>query len=330
MSASCENNNDLATQLRVLNDKRVIAETEKNEKALVAKAEKNKNKIEEKLNKYEQVEFFALPRFGFSAKSDLYSLEFPFFSLSKKKDTKDFKLEYTNSKGKKILIEIRATSKGRATIWDKEILIYIIGKLMSVTQTEKYKISRTVRIDVKNMLKETYRSTGGDSYLRLIDTLDRLKESTIKTNLKSDDLIGCESIGSFSFISEYLIVKRDYKKKKGKEIERAITLDVTLPHWIMLIVDECEVLTLNSDYFKLKGGIEKRMYEIGKKHLGNQRKPFSIKYENLYLKLGSLNGIKPLFKQLNTLSKVMSLPDIYFVCDDKKGVVTFDHKMYKI
>jgi len=57
-------------------------------------------------------------------KSDRAALEHPFYSLSKKKDIKTRR--YTSPDGK-VTIEVTPSSKGAATIYDKDIVIYAIS-----------------------------------------------------------------------------------------------------------------------------------------------------------------------------------------------------------
>lgn len=80
--------------------------------------------------------------------------------------------------------------------------------------------------------------------------------TNIETGDRRDDgyfpLIG-EWDGSFS-----------YKDNTIRHIK------VELPGWLFRAVLNFEVLTLSRDYFRLDGGLERRVYELCRKHCGNQ------------------------------------------------------------
>ena len=40
--------------------------------------------------------------------------------------------------------------------------------------------------------------------------------------------------------------------------------------WLYNAVQSKEVLTINRDYFRLSGGLERRLYELARKHCGHQ------------------------------------------------------------
>jgi plasmid replication initiation protein len=51
-----------------------------------------------------------------------------------------------------------------------------------------------------------------------------------------------------------------------------IAVEVTLSEWLYNAVAAREVLTLNRDYFRLGGALERRLYEVARKHCGRQAK----------------------------------------------------------
>jgi plasmid replication initiation protein len=49
-----------------------------------------------------------------------------------------------------------------------------------------------------------------------------------------------------------------------------VAIELTLSDWLYRAVCACEVLTLSSEYFRLDGGLEWRLYELARKHCGRQ------------------------------------------------------------
>ena len=82
-----------------------------------------------------------------------------------------------------------------------------------------------------------------------------------------------------------------------------------------------EVLTLHRDYFRLGKPIERRVYEIARKHCGKQDS-WKISLEMLKLKCGSQSPVKGFRHDIRQLAKGDHLPD-YRVSLDDEDFVTF-------
>ena len=75
-----------------------------------------------------------------------------------------------------------------------------------------------------------------------------------------------------------------------------ISVSVTLSDWIYRAVMAKSVLTLHRDYLRLRKPLERRLYEIARKHCGGQTE-CRISLELLLKKCGS-NSPKRVFKQM--------------------------------
>jgi len=71
-------------------------------------------------------DFFVCDIWGALPKDDLASMEHPLFSLSTRPDRSILKYEHKGSH-----IEVVPSVKGRATIHDKDVLIYCISQIMA-------------------------------------------------------------------------------------------------------------------------------------------------------------------------------------------------------
>lgn len=203
-------------------------------------------------------------------KDDMGSMEHPIFSLSTKPDCSV--KEYDRNG---IHITITPSVLGLATIHDKDILIYCVSQLVA-KQNIGEPLHRVLHLKAYDLLVSTNRNTDGRGYEQLEAALDRLSGTRIKTNLKTNQ----ESIKEgFGLIDSWRVV-RNTKSERMSEIQ------ITLSNWVFNAVLGREILTLSRDYFRLRKPLERRIYEIGRKHCG-QKDEWSISIELLKTKCGS-------------------------------------------
>jgi plasmid replication initiation protein len=240
-------------------------------------------------------------------KDDMGSMEHPMFTLSKRADRRTLTYEHRNIK-----IEVTPSVKGLATIHDKDILIYCISQLvakMNAGLTPK----RTMLLTAYDLLVATNRPTGGEAYRRLEAALDRLSGTRIKTNLETN----AELVTSgFGMIDDWQIVR---KRRDG----RMVSISITVSKWLFNAVLGKEVLTLNRDYFRLGKAIERRIYEIARKHCGKQNE-WRIKMDLLHKKVGSSDTVRKLRMKVKALEKFDDFPD--YDVSVENNVVIFRNK----
>jgi len=239
-------------------------------------------------------------------KDDMASMEHPFFSLSKKPDTSVRR--YTNNNK---WVEIVPSVKGLATIYDKDILIYCISQIIAKMKNN-VEPSRYVRIISKELLIFINRNIGGKDYEALRDALDRLDGTRIRTNVKTGDI---EAHKGFGLIDSYDI-------KRSEKSGRIVEMNVVLSEWVFNAIKAREVLTLHRDYFRLRKPIERRVYEIARKHCGKQPQ-WAIGLLLLKNKCGSRSSNKEFRRAIRGLVKGDYLPDYYISFNEEKDQVIF-------
>lgn len=227
-------------------------------------------------------DFFVCDVFDAAIKGDSASMEHPIFSLSKKPDLKTRRYENGSS-----WIEVRPGSKGLATVFDRDILIYCISQLISAVN-DRRPISKTLRLRAHDLLIATNRDTSGRGYLQLREAFERLQGTQIATNIITG---GRETFDLFSLIDRARIV-RETREGRMQEVE------IVLSDWIFQAVEAQEVLTLDRRYFQLAKPLERRLYELARKHVG-QQPAFRIGLEKLRLKCGAQSTLKE-FRRLLT------------------------------
>ena len=208
-------------------------------------------------------------------------MEHPLFSLSVKKDMASFMYEQGNVKVK----ITPAAEEGRANVFDRDILIYVLSQLMAA-KNEGQEIGRRVQISAHDLLKATNRHTTGQAYATLRRALTRLQFTQIETNIHDHGLGEWRSI---SFITDARIVKED-------STGRLLSVELEMGDWLVKAIENKNVLTLHKAYFQLRKPLERRLYELARKHCGKQD-VWRIGLDKLQHKTGSTSTPKE-FKRL--------------------------------
>jgi plasmid replication initiation protein len=87
-----------------------------------------------------------------------------------------------------------------------------------------------------------------------------------------------------------------------------VRVEAKLSDWLYRAITNLEVLTLHRDYFRLDGGIERRLYELCRKHCGTQP-TWGIGLVLLYKKSGSREPVRNFRIAIKKLAESNHLPD---------------------
>ncbi len=254
-----------------------------------------------------QADLFVADIIDVMPKGDAASMEHPVFAL-RPGDKKIRKYEHNGN-----TLEVIPSALGLATMHDKDVLLYCIGQIVEAINRGRAP-SRTVRITAYDLLQVTNRGTGKDHYDRLRAALTRLRGTTLRTNIaqggrRIDDIFG--------LIDDAQTVRED----NG----RMIHIDITLSQWTYNAAVALEVLTYNRDYFRLRGGLDRRLYELARKHTGQQAR-WSIGLELLQKKAGAGGTLKNFRQDIKKLSHSDHLPDYRVHYDTDNDLVSFYHR----
>ncbi|GHG97854.1 replication initiator protein A [Pseudodonghicola xiamenensis] len=243
-------------------------------------------------DRHRQGDFFLCDIFDAIPKDDIASMEHPLFSLATRPDQRI--LNYAHNG---VEITVTPSVKGLATIHDKDILIFCISQLMAALNAGR-QISRTVYLKAHDLLIATNRETSGDAYRRLREAFERLAGTRITTNIVTGEH---EVTTGFGMIESWEIVR----KSRGG---RMVSVAVTLSDWLYRAVLSKSVLTLSRDYFRLRKPLERRVYELARKHCGRQP-DWVISVETLLKKSGSASPRRVFRKMLRDMIAAGHLPD---------------------
>jgi len=308
---------ELLARLRSLQEQRAAIEAETQEEMRALKALERRLAAVPRDGKgglvkvrHPNRDFFLADLFDYAMKDDGASMEAPIFTLSTKPDLSIW--EWRSKDGRKYA-KVVPSVLGRATQHDKDVLIYVISQLIEgLNRGRADARNRTVRFTVYDFLVTTNRDTSGTGYQRLHEAFERLRGTTITTDIRT----GGERVRQgFGIIDRWRIIE------KSPTDERMIAVEVTLSEWLYNAVQAFEVLTIHPDYFRLRKPLARRLYEIARKHCGHQAQ-WTVSLSLLQEKAGSKSSLREFRRAVRAIQDDASLPEYRFVLhqDDR---VTF-------
>lgn len=221
-------------------------------------------------------------------------MAYPFFALTKTAWKKS--LIY---KTDTVSIEIGPGPRGVATIYDKEVLLYI-ASLLAAKSDAGEAVSQDFYFTAHDLFRVTGVNSSARSYARLSDALERLQGTQIKTNIEAG---GEGETGFFSWLSE---ARLQYSKTKSGE-NRLKAVRVRLCDWLYrAILRDREVLGYSASYFQI-GPVERRIYEVARSACVPGAVEMDI--EDLRLQLGYQNSLKHFRHALKRIVDDDAIPD---------------------
>jgi len=254
-----------------------------------------------------QGEFFLADLTGWIPKDDLTSMEHPLFALK----AGDTRIRVFERNGCKLVVS-PDRRYGLATIHDKDVWIYCVSQLVAA-KNQGMEVNRTVRFVMYDFLRKTNRPTSGIGYQRVLDALRRLNTTNIETDIATPNY---RERRGFSLIDSWRVVE------KSADDGRMIAVEIDLPKWLMCSVDAMQVLTLSRDYFRLRKPIDRRIYELARKHCG-QQEVWRVSVATLHQKSGSSAGVREFRRQVKLLADSNELPDYLMTYEEDTDMVTF-------
>ncbi|MFC6623846.1 replication initiator protein A [Novosphingobium panipatense] len=224
-------------------------------------------------------------------------MAFPFFALAKSAWMKP--VSYHQGP---VSIEVRPSANGVATIYDKEIVLYI-ASLMAAKIEAGEQVGQDFRFTAHDLFAVTGSNQSARSYKRLSDALERLQGTQIKTNIEAG---GEGEEGFFSWLSE---ARLHYSKTRNGE-KRLKAVQVRLCDWLYrAILRDRQVLDYASTYFQL-GPIERRIYEVARASGPDvPGQEFCVDLETFRLQIGYQNPLSNFRTALKQVTGTGAIPD---------------------
>lgn len=257
-------------------------------------------------DKHPQPDLFLFDVVSAPIKDLVDTLEHPFYSLSKKPE-----MQTRIYRHGPVTIEMVPSRKGLPTIYDKDLLIYAVSKVAASIRRGQPG-GPTVEMPSAEILQFTNRGTSGREYRALEDALERLAGTLIKTTLRGGG--GARDVAMFHLVEIATI---------GRRVGVGVTgCTIRLSDWIFQAIEANAILTLHPDYFRLRRPLEKRLYELGRKHCGRQPQ-WQIGLTALHNKAGARGAIRNFRGAVKRLAETDHLPDYHVALDGPGDLVVF-------
>ena len=225
-------------------------------------------------------------------------MAFPFFALAKSAWMKPLSYEQGP-----VSIEVRPSAKGVATIYDKEIVLYI-ASLMAAKIEAGEDVAQDFVFTAHDLFSVTGANHSARSYARLSEALERLQGTQIRTNIEAG---GEGEEGFFSWLSE---ARLHYTKTKSGE-KRLKAVKVRLCDWLYrAILRDRQVLDYATAYFQL-GPIERRIYEVARSSVdeGPDAAPLEVDLATFRLQIGYQNPLANFRTAVKAIAGADAIPD---------------------
>lgn len=232
-------------------------------------------------------------------RDDRSLLEYPFFGLARRAGHTP--LEFRSGE---VALRVTGGEKGIATIWDRDVLIYassIVNKAVDAGETPH----RRIRFVAHDFLRTARRGTGKRAYQQLSEALERLNTTHITTSIETG---GEGERRGFHWIDQFkenTIITKDGER-------RLSNIEITINEWLFRgLVEDRSVLGISPEYFDLQGGLERRLYQIARKHCGKQPK-WRISLSKLQAKVGTVQAIRFFKRDLLEIIEADNIPDYIY------------------
>lgn len=237
--------------------------------------------------------FRALPSEDMAPRDAQDLMAYPFFSLAKSR-----RMAPINFRNGHVTIRVEGTVEhGIATIWDADILIWAASQIVEAKDAG-LPTSRRMHATPYEILRFIGRGTSLRDYQRLKAALDRLQSTTVATSIRETS---GRRLHRFSWINEW--------KERTDAGGTPLGIELILPDWFYAgVLDAALVLTIDPVYFRLKGGIERWLYRLVRKHGGKQVHGWQFDFRHLHRKSGSTARFSDFAYDLRALVLRQPLP----------------------
>ena len=214
-------------------------------------------------------------------------LEHPFFGLSKR-PMRSTRI-YEDGRGN--WLKLYPGPDGLPTVFDQDVLIYCCTRLMAEREKGGAVKSR-LRLTSIDLLQFANRRTSGAQYDELELALRRLTMLRMEARIETSDYVHNNIFGVVDSAS--MVRKRHRKDRPGA----LLGCEIELSSWLLNAIEANSVLTLHPNYFRLRRPLDRRLYQIGRKHCGlSADRSWEIGLKKLHARSGSIAALREFRRQ---------------------------------
>lgn len=216
----------------------------------------------------------------------------PIVSLAKRKRSKPIIYRRGDTQ-----VEVSAPSHiGIATIWDLDFVLWAVSHLNEALNKGQ-EPSPVLQAPAYDILKAVRRGTSGTEYAQMRQALDRLKATTIRTNIRANGRHG----ETFSLLEHVQWTEDPSGKPRG--------VSITLPLWLYRSVLDRRVLSLDSRYFDVTSGLGRWLYRVSRKQAGDRSDGWRWTISELHERSGVTRPLKSFAFDIRRLAEANELPE---------------------
>lgn len=237
----------------------------------------------EKYTRARQLDFFVATLSDVNLRDQRDTMERPFFALSKSRKTP---ITYRSPKGD-VEVEVSPNVKyGMATIWDFDVLIWAASQINQIRESgdrarwDELLQTKTLYFQPADLLRSIDRTAGGKDREELRAALERLASTYVRTNIRKEHQ-GRDRAAGFTWLDSW-------DEETDTRTGQSKGMSITLSQWFFMgAINQTMLLAVDPDYFSLKGGFERWLYRIARKHAHGSPEGFSFTLTTLHEKSGS-------------------------------------------
>jgi len=237
-------------------------------------------------------------------------------------------------KSKGIYLEvIPGEGEGVPTIHDLDFLIVIVSMLNE--QDNRYgQMHRCLEFSPAAVLRNMRRHTSGSDYQRLARTIRRLRTATIITNVF--DELGDGWQRPFGWVSDYKVpithlgLESDSFGTTHADGNRKWSVTIS-ENLIQSISTKTELLAIHPRYFDLRSGIERALYRIARKSVGDKQGQWRWTVHSLHKICALKSPIHKFRYKLKLIEQTQCLPeyDLNFAVGSGDNLIVFTRNLEK-
>ena len=156
---------------------------------------------------------------------------------------------------------------------------------------------------------------GGRDYDALTDSIDRLHGTNFRTNVLSEGIRADEWFGIID----------GARTKKDEVTGKILSIQLKFSEMVRHSIRQRDVLTLHPHYFRLRRPVDRRVYELGRKHCG-QKPSWACFVKTIWEKSGSKSSLREFRRMLKPAVANEEFPDYSLFLDAEKDKLHFFNK----
>lgn len=230
-------------------------------------------------------------RDGGRARAPNSILAYPFFSLTKKPRSK---LRRFTSPTRDVTLAVEGIeSFGVATIYDADVVLWLAAELRRLYD-DTGELTPRIAFNLYTLLRDIGRGKGGSQTEGMYAIFDRLTSTYNKVTFHDIS----ERPRGFRWLNQW-----EARRGRGARKSSGIWSVVLSEYLVEAALQNSDLLAIGSDYYRLHGAVEKRLYQIALAYAGRNEVGYMMSMDALRVRSGSSDEPKHFAYKVRQLAK---------------------------